>query len=64
MTTQSEKRDQLCGAHLTRSEKKYVRILAAEEGQTTSTFIRQILTDVLSKIEDESNPFSHAQNKQ
>ncbi|MDU7561424.1 MAG: hypothetical protein E7K63_02770 [Acinetobacter baumannii] len=64
MTTQIEKRDQMCGAHVTKSEKKYIRILAAEEGQTTSSFIRQVLNDVLSKIEDESNPFFAAKNKQ
>ncbi|ENX49077.1 hypothetical protein F943_01470 [Acinetobacter ursingii NIPH 706] len=62
MNNEPEKRDQLCGAHLTRSEKKFVRIIAATEGQTTSTFIRQILADALSKVDDENNPFKVAKN--
>ena len=63
MTPQTEKRDQMCGAHFTQSEKKFLRILAAEEGQTISSFIRHLLTDALSKVEDKNNPFSVAQNK-
>lgn len=64
MTTQIEKRDQMVGSHLTLSEKKYLRVYAAKNGHTTSTFIRETLNEVLSKVEDETNPFFTAQNKQ
>ena len=64
MTTEIEKRNQMAGSHITKSEKNYLRVYAAQHGHTTSTFIRYLLTDVLSKVEDENNPFFTAQNKQ
>lgn len=59
-----EKRIKMVGCHLTEPEKTFLRVHAAKQGDTTSDFIRKTLTDVLSKVEDPSNPFLKPQNKQ
>ena len=58
-----EKRDEMAGAHFTSSEKKYIRVQAAKQGSTTSSFIRNTISDLLSKVDDPENPFKKEENK-
>lgn len=60
--THPEKRTEMAGCHLTETEKRFLRIHAAGEGDTISTFIRKTLNDVLSKVEKDNNPFTEMKN--
>jgi plasmid stability protein len=53
-----EKRTKMVGCHMTEREKQFLRVHAAKQGDTISDFIRKTLTDVLSKVEDQNNPFT------
>lgn len=63
MVTQ-ENRTKMVGCHMTEREKKFLRTHAASLDNTISTFIRNVLNDVLSKVEHPENPFSEIKNKQ
>lgn len=60
----TEKRNKMVGCHMTEREKQFLRVHAAQEGNTISDFIRKTLTDVLSKVEGQNNPFFEIKNKQ
>ena len=53
---QTEKRNKMVGCHMTEREKQFLRVHAAQEGNTIS--------DVLSKVEGQNNPFFEIKNKQ
>lgn len=59
-----EKRTKMVGCHMTEREKKFLRVHAAQQGDTISDFIRKTLTDVLSKVDSQNNPFFEIKNKQ
>lgn len=57
-----ETRNQMAGAHFTAKEKQFIRIEAAKQGSTTSSFIRNTISAALSKVEAPDNPFKIGQN--
>lgn len=60
----TENRTKMVGCHMTPSKQKFLRIHAAEQGMTISSFIDKTLSDVLSKVEKVENPFNESKNKQ
>ncbi|MEN8292081.1 hypothetical protein ABFO59_06300 [Acinetobacter radioresistens] len=55
-----KKRNEMAGSHFTAEEKQFIRVHAAQHGQTISTFIRSTLNEVLSKVDVPNNPFKDA----
>lgn len=58
----TENRTKMVGCHMTPSKQKFLRVYAAEKGMTISTFVEKTLSDVLSKVEKEDNPFIEIKN--
>lgn len=59
----NENRTKMVGCHMTPSKQKFLRVYAAEQGMTISSFIEKTISDVLSKVEKEDNPFTKTKNK-
>lgn len=62
MNIHSEKRNAMAGAHFTLSEKEYLRVHAAKQGKTTSSFIRDTISGLLLTVDDPKNPFLETKN--
>lgn len=58
----TENRTKMVGCHMTEREKRFLRTHAAGQDDTISSFIRDVLTDVLSKVETPDNPFREIKN--